>query len=186
MIAVISDSHIPDRADSIPEEFQVKMKDADKVVHCGDFESEEVYRRLSENYDLIGVKGNCDYFDIESSHKFTRKQVDLGVYHGAGIHPRGHQPTLAKTARQLGVDVLLHGHTHQQEIAEHDGKILLNPGSCTGVGGGSSKRKDPSMMKIKVRDRKLEVEIVNKDRESGDIYTSSEKILNIDSISDKE
>ena len=31
MIAVISDSHIPDRADSIPEEFQVKMKDADKV-----------------------------------------------------------------------------------------------------------------------------------------------------------
>jgi Predicted phosphoesterase len=57
MIAVISDSHIPDRANSIPEVFQVKMKDADMVVHCGDFESEKVYRRLSENHDLIGCKG---------------------------------------------------------------------------------------------------------------------------------
>jgi phosphoesterase, MJ0936 family len=182
MIAVISDSHIPDRANSIPEVFQVKMKDADKVVHCGDFESEKVYKRLSENHDLIGVKGNCDYFDIESSHRFTRKRLDFGVYHGAGIHPRGHHPTLAKTARQLGVPVLFHGHTHQQEIAEHDGKILLNPGSCTGVGGGSSKRKDPSMMTVNIRDQKLEVEILSKDRDSGESYTSGEKTLNTKNV----
>ena len=68
--------------------------------------------------------------------------------HGTGITPRGHRPTLANIADQMGVDVLFHGHTHKQEAVEEDGKILLNPGSCTGVGGGSARPGKPKMMTV--------------------------------------
>jgi len=176
MIAVISDSHIPKRAEKIPEEFHEKLAKADKTVHCGDFESEEKYQELKEKYDIIGVKGNCDFFDISASEKLTINDVEFGVYHGAGINPRGHHPTLSKTADTLNVEVLFHGHTHQQEIAEHEGKILLNPGSCTGVGGGSSSEKNPSMMTVEVTEKgELEVKIYEKDTESEEILVSEKK-----------
>ena len=162
MIAVISDSHIPKRAQKIPEEFHEKLSEASKTVHCGDFETQEVHEELKEKYDIIGVKGNCDHFQIEASQKFEEKEVKFGVYHGAGITPRGHNPTLVKTAETLDVDVLFHGHTHQQEIAEHEGKILLNPGSCTGVGGGSSSEKNPSMMTVQASKDELKIKIWEK------------------------
>ncbi len=166
MIAAISDTHIPNRAEKIPEEFHEKLEKADTAIHCGDFESEEIFEELKEKYDIIGVKGNCEFFDISVSEKFEDNGVKFGVYHGAGIQPRGHHPTLAKTADTLSVEVLFHGHTHQQEIAEHEGKILLNPGSCTGVGGGSSSEKNPSMMTVEVSETgELEVKIWEKDQD---------------------
>lgn len=172
MIAVISDSHIPNRAEKIPGKFHEKLEKAETAVHCGDFESEEKYQELKEKYDIIGVKGNCDFFDIPASEKFEEKDIEFGVYHGAGINPRGHHPTLVKTAETLNVEVLFHGHTHQQEIAEASGKILLNPGSCTGVGGGSSSKKNPSMMTVEISEasqESLEVKIWEKDREKGEL-----------------
>ena len=177
MIAIISDSHIPKRAEKIPEKFHEKLSKASTAVHCGDFETQEKYEDLKEKYDIIGVKGNCDYFDLEASQKFEESGVKFGVYHGAGITPRGHHPTLTQTAETLDVEVLFHGHTHQQEIAEHEGKILLNPGSCTGVGGGSSSQKNPSMMTIEASQEGLEVKIFEKDLDSGEIFVSEEEIL---------
>ena len=176
MIAVISDSHIPNRSEKIPEEFHEKLGKADKALHCGDFETQEKYEELKEKYDIIGVKGNCDFFDIPASEKFTINDIEFGIYHGAGITPRGHHPTLAKTADTLNVEVLFHGHTHQQEIAEYENKILINPGSCTGVGGGSSSEKNPSMMTLEVSETgELEVKIFEKDQESGELFVSEEK-----------
>ena len=180
MIAVISDSHIPNRAESIPEEFHEKLGKADITIHCGDFESEKVYEELKEKYDIIGVKGNCDFFDISVSEKLTKNNVDFGVYHGAGINPRGHHPTLAKTADTLNVEVLFHGHTHQQEIAEHKEKILLNPGSCTGVGGGSSSEKNPSMMTVNVSETgELEVKIFEIESSSGRISCRDNQVIGL-------
>lgn len=161
MIAVISDSHVPNRSPEIPEEFYVILDEADRVVHCGDFEEPEVYERLDESYDLTAVKGNCDFFDLPNSETFTHNDLKFGVYHGTGITPRGHRPTLADIAsNKLEVDVLLNGHTHQQEAVVHDDAILLNPGSCTGVGGGSARRGHPQMMTIQVEDDVLKVEMM--------------------------
>lgn len=159
MIAVLSDSHIPARAEEIPEEFIEKVKQADLTVHCGDFEAEEVYRELEQYGELIGVKGNIDRFEVQNSATFERNNVEFGVYHGTGINPRGHHPTLVNIAEKLNSKVLLHGHTHHQEAVKKDGKLLLNPGSCTGVGGGSSKAGNPKMMVLQV-DRKLKAKLI--------------------------
>ena len=160
MIAVISDSHVPSRAAEIPEEFLEKLDEADIVVHCGDFETEEVHERLNERFEnLVAVRGNCDRVELPKYEDFERNEVSFGVNHGTGISPRGHRPTLANIADQMNVEVLLHGHTHQQEAVKQDEKILLNPGSCTGVGGGSARRGNPEMMIIETG-LELEVQLI--------------------------
>ncbi len=178
-IAVVSDSHIPDRADKIPEKFWDKIEEADIAVHAGDFAREETFNAL-ETYsnNFYGVKGNCDFFEtdeLEDSHSFEAKSIQFGVYHGTGIVPRGHTPTLEKIASEdLEVDVLIHGHTHQEEI-EYTGKVLLlNPGSCTGVGGGSSNPSNPTMMVISIEDGELDANILK---------CEDEQLLNIKSES---
>ncbi|PSH02154.1 MAG: hypothetical protein BRC26_01995, partial [Nanohaloarchaea archaeon QH_8_44_6] len=86
-------------------------------------------------------------------------------YHGAGIRPRGNHPTLVNVAEKLEVDVLLHGHTHEQEAVKKDGKILLNPGSCTGVGGGHAESDDPKMLILEVGEEEIEIEMTGTEKE---------------------
>lgn len=162
MITLVSDSHVPNRSPEIPKKIIEKIEEAEKVVHCGDFAAEEVYRELKEfNENLIAVKGNCDFFDLPNSETFEREALSFGVYHGTGITPRGDHETLLDIARnKLEVDILIHGHTHQEEIFEKDGTLLLNPGSCTGVGGGSARPSDPTMIEIEIKGGKLEARLL--------------------------
>lgn len=149
MIAVVSDSHVPTRAEKIPEEFREKMKDSDLIVHAGDFAEKPVKNGIEEYGELVAVKGNCDFFDLPNSETFEENGVKFGVYHGTGINPRGDHDTLQKIALEdLEVDILITGHTHREEITELEDCIILNPGSCTGVGGGSSRRGTPTMLEI--------------------------------------
>jgi hypothetical protein len=165
MIAVISDSHIPTRAEKIPEPFLEKMDEADIVVHCGDFDYPEVKEKLEERYgEIVAVQGNCDRIELPKYQKFEHGDVKFGVTHGTGITPRGDHDTLANIADQMKTRILFHGHTHQQEAVEHNGKILLNPGSCTGVGGGSANEGVPKMMTVEVKGTELKVVLLKKER----------------------
>lgn len=175
MIAVLSDSHIPKRAENIPDIFLDKLEDASVIVHCGDFEKEEVYEELRKYGELIGVKGNCDMFDLQNSAKFEQNNIDFCVYHGSGIRPRGHHPTLIKAANRIGGKVLFHGHTHQQEAVKKEEKILLNPGSCTGVGGATAREGNPKMMLV-YPNEELKVELLELKNGELDLEEKSFKI----------
>lgn len=156
MIAVVSDSHVPTRAEEIPKPIREEMKKADLIVHAGDFAEKAVYNGIEEYGELIAVKGNCDFFELPNSEKFERNGVKFGLYHGTGIKPRGDHETLQKIARDdLEVEVLITGHTHQEEISELDECTILNPGSCTGVSGGSNRESNPTMIKIEDKTAKI-------------------------------
>ncbi len=180
-IAVISDSHIPDRADEICERFWDMIESSDIVVHAGDYAREETFNAL-EHYstDFYGVKGNCDFFENEElteSKTFEVEGLSFGVYHGTGISPRGHKPTLEKIAeKDLETDILIHGHTHQEEIYFGD-KLLLNPGSCTGVGGGSARPSNPTIMKIEMDSEEIEVTVFEKTEDEGLLEMESDVFL---------
>lgn len=63
----------------------------------------------------------------------TVGQFKIGLAHGHQIVPWGDPESLASLQRQLGVDILITGHTHKFEAYEHDGKFFINPGSATGA-----------------------------------------------------
>lgn len=63
--------------------------------------------------------------------------LKIGVVHGHQVLPWGDIEALGQIARQMDVDVLISGHSHQFEAVEQDGKFYLNPGSATGAYSGS-------------------------------------------------
>ncbi len=188
MIAVVSDSHIPSRAEEIPEKFWDRIEEAETVVHAGDYAREETFNALEAySNEFYGVKGNCDFFetdDLEQSHIFEHKGLKFGVYHGTGISPRGHVPTLEKIAvEDLETDVLIHGHTHQEDIEQTEKALLLNPGSCTGVGGGSARPSNPTMMLIEFENSSLEVKIL--ELQEGSVIQVESESFDVEEIKNK-
>jgi vacuolar protein sorting-associated protein 29 len=63
----------------------------------------------------------------------TVGQFRIGLTHGHQIIPWGDKESLAMLQRQLDVDVLITGHTHEFEAFEEDNKFFVNPGSATGA-----------------------------------------------------
>jgi vacuolar protein sorting-associated protein 29 len=63
----------------------------------------------------------------------TVGQFRIGLTHGHQVIPWGDKESLTMLQRQLDVDVLITGHTHQFEAFEVDNKFFINPGSATGA-----------------------------------------------------
>lgn len=180
MIAVVSDSHIPTRAEKIPKQFREKMKQADLTVHAGDFAEKPVYNGIDEYGELIAVKGNCDFFDLPNSETFTENQTEIGVYHGTGITPRGDHETLQKIAeKDLEVEILITGHTHHEEITELEKCTIINPGTCTGVGGGSSQKSNPTMIELHPQEKEKTFKIKLLELENEEIQEKQKQQLNL-------
>nr|EGQ39740.1 MAG: phosphoesterase, MJ0936 family [Candidatus Nanosalinarum sp. J07AB56] len=159
MISVLSDSHVPGRADRIPQRILDRAGEAETLVHAGDLTSKRVLKDLqSRDTGIVAVKGNCDSLELPNSETFTLGGTDVGVYHGTGIQPRGDPDTLSESiAEKLGVDILIHGHTHDRMARVHNDVLLVNPGSCTGVGGGTAEKGTPSMAEIEIETGTAEV-----------------------------
>lgn len=49
------------------------------------------------------------------------------------VVPWGDLDSLAMLQRQLDVDILVSGHTHQFKAYKHEGGVVINPGSATGA-----------------------------------------------------
>lgn len=62
---------------------------------------------------------------------------------------------LAQVQRQLDVDILVSGHTHQNEVSEHDGKWFINPGSVTGSYSALDSDITPSFILLAVQGNKV-------------------------------
>jgi vacuolar protein sorting-associated protein 29 len=95
-------------------------------------EQHDELKALAPNVHI--VKGG---FDEESSFPETKVvqigQFKMGLIHGHQIVPWGDAHSLAMVRRQLDVDILISGHTHQTAVNQSDGKWFINPGSITGA-----------------------------------------------------
>lgn len=158
-LAVLGDFHIPGRAEKIPEEFIeiLKNKEFDKILCTGDLTDISVYDELCKFGDVECVLGNMDSsLKFPNEKTFTFGKYIVGLVHGRGIHPRGDEEQLLEIANSLQVDILIHGHTHKQEIKRVQNKLLINPGSVTGVWGGGNADEIPGFVILELNE-KIEV-----------------------------
>ena len=71
--------------------------------------------------------------DFPEQKVVTVGQFRIGLTHGHQVIPWGDKESLTMLQRQLDVDVLITGHTHEFEAFEVDNKFFVNPGSATGA-----------------------------------------------------
>jgi vacuolar protein sorting-associated protein 29 len=93
-------------------------------------EQYEELRDLAPNVHI--VQGDFDATsDLMPQFPETRVvQVGMfrvGIVHGHQVVPWKSQAALGRWRRKLGCDVLISGHSHQNEVVEYDGHYHINP-----------------------------------------------------------
>ncbi len=182
-ILVIGDTHIPDRAEMVPDKLRDIIMDGrpwNIVVFTGDFTGKNIYDWvMGIGRKVYAVMGNMDYLPLPKTVKFALDSLPVGVHHGDGIYPRGNTRGLTRIASTLGVRVLFNGHTHDPFIkTSMDGRILfINPGSLTGVWSGGGGLLKPSMMILEYIDEGFRVEYYELDRNWERLSSWEKKIV---------
>ena len=157
LIGIISDTHIPERASEIPENVFEIFKDVDMILHAGDLISLKIRDILNDISPTICVQGNMDrYYGTELPERELMEVggVKIGLNHGE-VYPRGDTQQLRYIGLEMGVDVLITGHTHFAFINQLKDMLLLNPGSPT-----VPRLSEPSVMLVDVNEGDIEAQII--------------------------
>lgn len=134
MIVIIGDTHVKNY-DQLPKEMRLAIENAKWVIHTGDYTSIEVLNALInlKASNFIGVYGNTDPLDIRK--KVAEEVVVQIEGKKFGItHPStggSYKSTIAKVLNQfkdIKLDAIIFGHTHDALIERFENMLLLNPG----------------------------------------------------------
>lgn len=126
-IAVISDSH---NVNSAIQAVKPYINDVDIVLHLGDGASNIKDITRGFKGEVYAVKGNCD-LGGEYPNERVIKVLDKKILmcHGHLYNVKMELNTIFYRGKELGVDIVLFGHSHLCIIEKQDGLILMNPGS---------------------------------------------------------
>lgn len=114
-VIVLSDTHIPKRAKELPSELVQELKQADLIIHAGDWQTIEVLDMLRPYGPIEGVYGNVDSEHIKQQFPDKKlleiKGFKIGVVHGHGQKQTTEKRALAAFSEE-SLDLLIFGHSH--------------------------------------------------------------------------
>lgn len=157
LIGLISDTHIPDRMKELPEKVFEALKDVEMILHAGDVTSQEVIEKLEEIAPVTAIQGNTDRIvglDLPKTAVVEAEELKIGVIHGE-VYPRADTQQLHYLAKQLDVDILVSGHSHQPKVEKVEDVLLINPGSPT-----VPRLADRTIMILEINKKEVDVELV--------------------------
>jgi len=154
---IISDTHIPKRAQCLPSAIFDYFEGASLILHAGDIVEEKVITELEAIAPVVAVSGNMDSFNLyqkfgeENVVYFNSKKV--GLVHGKG---RGNitKEWVYNLFSKRNYDGAVFGHLHQPVFEYRGNFLLFNPGSPTNPRGAPA-----SCGKIWEKDGKLNAEL---------------------------
>lgn len=149
-LLLISDTHIPGRARTVPTPVRDAADHADLVIHAGDWVAASVLDDLAQHAEVLGVYGNNDGADLRALlPEIARRDIEgvrFAVVHETGDAKSRHA---RMDAAFPDAEVLVFGHSHiPWDTVTPGGLRLLNPGSPT------DRRRQPrcTMMTVTVED----------------------------------
>ncbi len=133
LIAAISDTHMPSRARALPKRLEEQLRAVDLILHAGDFTTLATLNHLRSFAPVEAVRGNVDEpalaLELPSTRLVEVGGFKIGLVHGDAP---GRGTTMERARRAFDqVDCVVFGHSHQPYLEEHEGVLMLNPGSPT-------------------------------------------------------
>ncbi len=131
-IVVISDTHQEGVAE-FPGELIKAIKDADMVIHAGDFVDPKILGELkSISKNFKAVCGNMDCEELKKSLPVKEiikiKGFKIGIMHGSGA-PANLVQVLSEAFKNDNPDLIIFGHSHAAFNEKIGNIVFLNPGS---------------------------------------------------------
>ena len=157
LVLVIGDSHVPHRAPSIPQKFQGLLKPG-KIQHVlctGNVTSQSTYNYLKslpsgKVHTVLGDMDNIETVTAQDQLKLNIGDFKIGLVHGHQIVPWNDEMAVEAYRRQMNVDILVSGHTHECSVQERDSGFFVNPGSCTGAINVNGDKNQPSFVLLDI------------------------------------
>lgn len=142
-VVVMADTHARSLSE-LPEKLLTAIRQADYVVHLGDFTSMELFNELRQMGNFWGITGNHDDPVLQKElNRMEAIEIDgkkIGLIHGL-IVPLGSRLRMRRWFKQNKHDVhaILYGHTHLHTVDTVKGTFYFNPGSVAGKFPATSK-----------------------------------------------
>ncbi len=173
LVLIVGDAHVPHRKDDLPSQFrdlfslissgQTRLAHILVTGNSGSASITNYFKSLS--LSTIFTRGDQDFTtetakDVKETVQIKlNKEFSLGMCHGHTICPWGDQKQLESLQRQLDVDILVSGHTHQPGvwIAEESGKLFLNPGSVSGAYSSFTTEVTPSFILLALKASSIQI-----------------------------
>ncbi|HZE15750.1 MAG TPA: metallophosphoesterase [Mycobacterium sp.] len=133
-LLLLADTHVPHRAQNLPDQVWDEIARADVVMHAGDWVAPQLLDELeARSARLVACWGNNDGPALRSrlpvSADVTLAGVRFTVVHETGT-ASGREARMSR--RYPNSDVLVFGHSHiPWDTTTKTGLHLLNPGSPT-------------------------------------------------------
>lgn len=132
-VGLISDTHIPVRAKSIPKGVFKVFDSVDFIVHAGDLVRLAVIDELEQLAPVLAVHGNMDGPEVSGAlPKLNSLKISdwkIGVMHDPSTSFG--MGKMREIAKHNGFDVFVFGHTHNSSIKWEGKTLYINPGSPT-------------------------------------------------------
>ncbi|MFA4956207.1 MAG: metallophosphoesterase [Candidatus Methanoperedens sp.] len=158
-LLAISDTHIESGSiiELLPVGLVKLIKQADIVIHAGDFVTKQAYDDLKGICRLEAVHGNMD--EVKLKHLLPERKiikadgVKIGIVHEATLSIN--DTTGARyMAKEMDVDVLVFGHIHKPVIEKSD-VLLVCPGSPT-----APRLSEPGAVELDIQDGEITVRVI--------------------------
>lgn len=100
-------------------------------LHTGDFYRDAMLLSAFTGLSVTAVAGNCDGRSEAKPDEFIEVEgYRIWLTHGHRYGVKSGLNELCDWARRYEADIVVFGHTHQAEILNEAGLLLLNPGSA--------------------------------------------------------
>ncbi|MEM3442620.1 MAG: metallophosphoesterase [Candidatus Bathyarchaeia archaeon] len=160
-VGLISDTHIPVRAKSLPQKVFEVFEKVDYIVHAGDLVELSVIDELEQLAPVLAVYGNMDGPDVRGKlPKLNSVKIfdwKIGVMHDPGV--LFGMARVREIVKQNGFKVMVYGHTHNSHIKWEGDILYINPGSPTNPIPPFIVK--PSVALLKITRDKITPEIIN-------------------------
>ncbi|OHS98973.1 Vacuolar protein sorting-associated protein 29 [Tritrichomonas foetus] len=156
LVLIIGDLHIPFKAHEISRLFREHLQPGKihQILCTGNVsvKSELDYLRTICN-EIVVVRGEFDEEGISNIEQtvLTIGGFRVGLISSYSVFPISDLSRLALKQRELDVDILIHGGTHQADACEYDGCFYLDPGSATGAFTSEDPNPTPSFILLNVQ-----------------------------------
>lgn len=131
-VGVISDTHVPGAASSLPPAVFEVFKDAELILHAGDIVELSVLDELRAIAHVEAVAGNMDGPDLQIRLP-RKKTLTIGKFTVGLIHGKYRIDVQKEMILKEfdNVDLIVYGHSHTPFWGKVGGVLFLNPGSPT-------------------------------------------------------
>lgn len=128
-VLIVSDTH---RSLKNLETVLEREEPIDMLIHLGDVERQMADVIQMTDCPIHMIAGNNDFLSgLPGEEEFEIGRYRVFITHGHRYFVNFGEEELQDTARELGADIVMYGHTHRPVIEAEEDLITLNPGSLT-------------------------------------------------------